>query len=278
MVTNQMKTSFAIINSLKPQLTTAGLTEESVWEWVKSEYDVQSRSELNEESWAIVSARLSAAQRDQQLFSVLCEAVKSAVGTCRVYRVYNNGTFRKVYDGIITEGIQERCQQYADATGCYIRMHGADGEDGIEKFIPEEYAPDPNCPPTRHFDPTRPRKVYEIHQKGNETHRIEVRFPDCSDLAGWGQRHADSSGFDTIITDQMGHNVLMQFAATPAPAPPSIVDVQGDVKIDGQAWTLLNQWDDQWHWVKMTQSMERYIATADNRDAAIAALVVYIRK
>ena len=275
MVTNQKKTAFAIIDTLKPQLAIAGLSEESVWEWVKSEYGVQSRSELSEIQWAIVSARLSAAQRDHQLFSVLCDAVRYAVGTCRVYRVYNDGRFRRVYDGIITEGIQARCQQYADATGCYIRMHGADGADGIEKFIPAEYAPDPNCPPILPNNPNRPAKVFEIHKKGNETQSVEIPFPDCSDLAGWGQRHADESGFETTITDRMGHNVLMQFTPTPAP---SVENMATGVRIDGQEWMLLNQWDDQWHWVKMTQSMERYIATADSRDAAISALVAYIRK
>ena len=107
---------------------------------------------------------------------------------------------------------------------------------------------------------------------------LRYRFPNCSDLEGWGQRHADESGFDVIITDRMGHNVLMEFTATPAPAPPSIEDVAGstDVVVNGQAWVLLNQWDNQWHWVKLDRTMERHVATADNREAAIKSLVAYI--
>ena len=49
----------------------------------------------------------------------------------------------------------------------------------------------------------------------------------------------------------------------------------GDVVVDGQKWVLLNQWDDQWHWVKMTQTMERYIATGENRTDAVASLVAH---
>ena len=48
-----------------------------------------------------------------------------------------------------------------------------------------------------------------------------------------------------------------------------------DVMIDGQKWILLNQWNDQWHWVKMTQSMDSHIATAENRTDAVASLVAH---
>ena len=275
---NAQRSMFGIMNILKPELATVGLNEEHVWKWVKSEYDVTSRSELDEQQLAIVSARLSAATRDHQLFLVLCEAVRTAVGTYRVFRGFNDGTFKKVHEGVITENIKERCQRYADATGCFLNVHGADSPDSRERFEPAEYAPDPNMPPFAPNDPNRPTKVFEIHRKGNETQTVEISFPDCSDLAGWGQRHADESGFDTIITDRMGHNVLMQFTATPAPAPPSVEDVAGstDVVVDGQAWVLLNQWDNQWHWVKLDRTMERHVATADNRQSAVESLVAYI--
>ena len=275
---NAQRSMFGIMNVLKPELETVGLNEDHVWEWVKGEHGVSSRSELDEQQLAIVSARLSAATRDQKLFLVLCEAVRTAVGTCRVYRGFNDGTFKKVYEGVITENIKERCQRYADKTGCFLNVHGADSPDSRERFEPAEYAPDPNSPPIAPNNPNRPSKVFELHRKGNETQTVEIRFPDCSDLAGWGQRHADSSGFDTIITDRMGHNVLMQFTATPAPAPPSVENVAGstDVVVNGQAWVLLNQWDNQWHWVKLDRSMERHVATADNRQAAIKSLVAYI--
>ena len=69
--------SFAIINSLSARFVNASLSTDAVWEWVKAEYEVDSRTELDERQWAVVSARLSAAQRDKQLFSVLCKAVHS---------------------------------------------------------------------------------------------------------------------------------------------------------------------------------------------------------
>ena len=274
---NAQKACFGIMNGLRPGLEMEGLTEESVWAWVKGEYDVVSRSELDDREWAIVSARLSAATRDQKLFLVLCEAVRTAVGTCRVYRGYADYTFKKVYDGVITSNIKERCQRQADATGCFVNLCGADSPDSKERFEPAEYAPDPNCPPIAPNNPNRPSKVFELHRSSLETQTVEIRFPDCSDLEGWGQRHADESGFDTIITDRMGHNVLMEFTATPAPAPPSIEDIAGGgVSVNGQAWVLLNQWDNQWHWVKLDRSMERHVADADNRQAAVESLVAYI--
>ena len=216
---NAQRSMFGIMNILKPELATVGLNEEHVWKWVTGEHGVSSRSELDEQQLAIVSARLSAATRDHQLFLVLCEAVRTAVGTYRVFRGFNDGTFKKVHEGVITENIKERCQRYADATGCFLNVHGADSPDSRERFEPAEYAPDPNMPPFAPNDPNRPTKVFEIHRKGNETQTVEISFPDCSDLAGWGQRHADESGFSTIITDRMGHNVIMEFTATPAPAP-----------------------------------------------------------
>ena len=276
---NAQRSMFGIMNVIRPELETVGLNEEHVWEWVKGEHGVSSRSELDEQQLAIVSARLSAATRDHQLFLALCDAVRASVGTYRVFRGYNDGTFKKVYEGVITDGIQERCQRYADATGCFLNVHGADSPDSRQRVEPAEYAPDPNMPPFAPNNPNRPTKVFEIHRKGNETQTVEIRFPDCSDLEGWGQRHADESGFDTIITDRMGHNVIMEFSATPAPAPPALVveDVaKRGVKVDGQEWILLNQWDDQWHWVKLDRSMERHVATADNRTGAVESLVAYI--
>ena len=119
---NAQRSMFGIMNVLKPELETVGLNEEHVWKWVKDEHSVSSRSELDEQQLAIVSARLSAATRDQKLFLVLCEAVRTAVGTCRVYRGYADYTFKKVYDGVITENIKERCQRQADATGCFVNL------------------------------------------------------------------------------------------------------------------------------------------------------------
>ena len=275
--------AFAIVNSLGSALSTHGLSDAVLWDYVKRSHKVESRSELSERDWVVLAARLfavqkSLAQGNKNLLCRLVSEIRATLGTCRVFRGFNNGTFKKVYEGVIIENIKERCQRDADATGCFLNVHGADSPDSRQRFEPAEYAPDPNMPPFAPNDPNRPTKVFEIHRKGNETQTVEISFPDCSDLAGWGQRHADNSGFDTIITDRMGHNVIMEFLATPAPAPPSVEDVAGstDVVVNGQAWLLLNQWKDQWHWVKLDRTMERHIATADNRQSAVESLVAYI--
>ena len=60
------------------------------------------------------------------------------------------------------------------------------------------------------------------------------------------------------------------------PVPPQVVQGVNDVTIDGQKWVLLNHWDNQYHWVKLNNTMERHIATADNRDGAVDSLVAYV--
>ena len=211
------KQVFAQVNSLKSHLSAHGLSDTVLWDYVKRAHKVDSRSELSERDWVVLAARLFAVQKslstdNEILFNRLVSEIRSVLGTCRAYRIHANSTFRKVYDGIITTNIATRCQSHADATGCRVRLHGSDGTDGIIFFDPIELAPDPDMPPVGTFDPSKPARVFEIHQRGKETHSIEITFPDCSDLAGWGQRHANESGFNVQFTDRMGHFVLMQFS------------------------------------------------------------------
>ena len=217
--------AFAIVRSLKSRLTASGLSDTALWEYVKSYHGVTTRSELSEVAWVKLTARLSAAEKDARLFSVLSDAIKAATGTCRAYRVHADGMFRKVYDGLITADISERCQRHANATDCLVRLHGADGQDGIQMFEPAEFAPDPNAPPTAENDPKRPARTFEIHRRDRETRWVEIPFPDTPNLEAWGQAYADEKGFDVEIATRDAV-VLMHFTATPAPAPPEpqIVD------------------------------------------------------
>ena len=265
--------SFAIVKSLKPTLEEVGISEQALWDYILSSHEVSSRKDLSELEWVRLAARLSAAEKNKQLLDVLVDEIKSAVGECRAYRVHADGTFKKVYEGIITEDIEQRCQAHADKSGCVVRLHGADGSDGIEFFEPKAFAPDPKCPPVAEFDSSKPARVFEVQCHGNETHYIEIPFPDVSDLLGWGQRHSDSTGHCVQITARDGKTPLLSFE-------PSIDVVYGanDVTIAGVKWILLNQWEDKWHWVKLDRSMERHIAQADNRTDAIASLVDYVKR
>ena len=177
--------SFAIVKSLSPKLEKVGVTETALWDYILDAHQVSSRKDLTEVEWVRLAAQLSAADKDKVLFDVLVAEVKKSVGTCRAYQVYNTGQCRKLYDGVITEDIESRCHRYADKTGCDVRLHGSDGCDGIIFFEPKDYAPDPNCPPIGEVDSSKPARVYEIQRQENETHYIEIPFPDCSDLQAW---------------------------------------------------------------------------------------------
>ena len=295
---NAQKACFAILKNLKPQLEAEGLSADVVWDYVKETHNVDSRSNLNERDYIILQARLSAASRDSHLFLILCSEIQNSFPQCRVVRVNADLSMTKVYDSILTDDIRERCRRHAEATGCTVRLHGADGKDAIEEFVPDTWRPAPDGPPIAKDNPDLPSRVFELHRQGSETHWVEVPFPDTSDLAGWGQRHADSTGHDVQITDRMGQVVLMEFSAMPACAPESVVSVGGnsdsrlqrgrdseiaptedgvnDVSIDGQKWILLNQWDDKWHWVKLDQSMESHIITAVTRKDAVNSLITMI--
>jgi len=264
--------SFALVRSLTPKLQKSGITETALWSYVLSSFEVSSRKDLTSYDWVRLAARLSAAAKDSTLLGVLVDEIKTCVGLCRVVRVHSDGTLREVYEGVITDDIEARCQSHADKSGCVVRLEGCDGADGILFFEPAEYAPDPHCPPVASPNPNKPARVYEIHRSGNETTYVEIPFPDTSDLSGWGQRHANACGYDVHITCRLGQNVLHRFE-------PQLEVCEGvnEVSIDGVVWILLNQWDDKWHWVKLDRSIQRHIATAENRTEAVACLVEYIK-
>ena len=214
------RSMFGIMNVLKPELETVGLNEEHVWEWVKGEHGVSSRSELDEQQLAIVSARLSAATRDQKLFLVLCEAVRTAVGTCRVYRGYADYTFKKVYDGVITSNIKERCQRQADATGCFVNLCGADSPDSRNDLNQRNMHPIRIAPRLLRIIQTDLARFLNSIGAVWKPRLLRSVFLTAPIWRGGDNGTLMSSGFDVIITDRMGHNVLMQFTATPAPRLP----------------------------------------------------------
>lgn len=69
--------SFAIMKELDMPLRKAGVSERQVWEELKREHDVASRSEFTEKQWALVAATLKGAQDDVVLFKALIDKVKA---------------------------------------------------------------------------------------------------------------------------------------------------------------------------------------------------------
>ena len=67
---------FAIIKALQPAFTGEGLSTDDVWAYMLHTDGVDSRTELTERQYVLWQARLSAAQRDKGLLSILCDEVK----------------------------------------------------------------------------------------------------------------------------------------------------------------------------------------------------------
>lgn len=68
---------FAIMKELDMPLRKAGVSERQVWEALKREHGVASRSDFTEKQWALVAATLKGAQDDAVLFKVLIDKVKA---------------------------------------------------------------------------------------------------------------------------------------------------------------------------------------------------------
>lgn len=191
---------FSIINTLKPRFEAQGFTETDIWTALLKDYKVNSRQDLTEIEWVALHKRLTEAHRDDHMFGILCKTVKLVIGSCRAYRLNPDLTYVKVYDGIITADIEERCQRHADATGCIVRLHGADKSDGIKEFDPAELKLDSNSPPIAENN-DRPARAFEITTKDNETHYIQIiPLPDTPKLDAWARAYASDKDVEVIIT------------------------------------------------------------------------------
>lgn len=69
---------FALSKKLIPRCEAKGISEDAFWNAVKREFQVDSRSEIDELGWVILSARFAATARHQQLFDVLCGNIRKA--------------------------------------------------------------------------------------------------------------------------------------------------------------------------------------------------------
>lgn len=205
------KQTFAIVRALEPRLQAADLSVAALWEWVLNDHDISSRSDLTEKQWVVLSAKLFGAQRHSQLFESLCKYIRKSVSTCRVYRRQTNGKFVRVYHGVVTDDIALRCQKHADAAGCNVELHNADGEDGLRVFKPIQYKYDTPTPPIAPIDSRTPARIFEIHVNDNTTQYVEIKFPDTSRLHEWCHRYVEDHRVDIVVTDQLAHYALMKY-------------------------------------------------------------------
>lgn len=70
------KASFAAARKLRPLLEKSGIDEDTLWDWVKSEYNVQSRTQMDPYQWSSLSAHFNAALRDRKLLKYLVQQIQ----------------------------------------------------------------------------------------------------------------------------------------------------------------------------------------------------------
>ena len=105
--------------------------------------------------------------------------------------------------------LKDRCQKHADLSKCDVELHTT-GEPRI--FFPIEYER-VNAPRETPEDTSAPSRVFEIIKKENETHTIEVQFPNTARLKDWCQQYVRENGNTVIVTDWYGHYELMRFVS-----------------------------------------------------------------
>ena len=204
--------AFAIVNSLQSRLQAVGLSVASLWQWALQMFNVSSRKELTERQWAILAARLFAAQHNLHLFKHLCDTIRDAVSTCRVYRLDSEGVRKKVYDGVVPDDVVKRCEKHADETGCVVHLHNADGKDGLRVFTPVK-KDGSNMPPIAYIHGKKAERIFEVHYQKNACHPkyIEIPFPDTSRLREWCQQYVADYGIGLVVSDRHAQERIMEF-------------------------------------------------------------------
>ena len=70
------KASFACAGEMRKRLAHEGVDWDMLWDWVRREYNVKSRTQMSAPQWAGLSGELNAARREIVLFRSLVERIK----------------------------------------------------------------------------------------------------------------------------------------------------------------------------------------------------------
>lgn len=208
---------FAIVSKLKKRFASVGISESAIWSWSLGSRGLDvigSRSQFSQHDWAYLAARLEAAQRDQVLFSALCDTIKTQ-GECRVYRIEDSAEHTQVFCGVFDTDILFRCQKHADASGREVILH-AYGE--TKKYLPEKPAPRKSPPLS---DAPLPARVFRVI----DGEKKEIRVPQgisAKNIYDFAQRQAQENGWHLHVTDILGKHIMKDFK----PAPPRVFEVR----------------------------------------------------
>ena len=69
------KSAYAAMSDLREQFSIAGICTEQVWEFIKAQHSVDSRSLFTGKQWATIAAQLQSARREPQLFKVYVDGI-----------------------------------------------------------------------------------------------------------------------------------------------------------------------------------------------------------
>ena len=77
----QMKRCFAIVKKFESKLIDNNISPENFWNWVRMQYQVDSRTEMSPQQWAELAAELDAAERTPVKFNDLVNSICDLIDT-----------------------------------------------------------------------------------------------------------------------------------------------------------------------------------------------------
>lgn len=116
---NQRNRAFALMSEIKDRFNDIEITEDAVWSFLlhSREHDFTgSRKQFTDLDWSVVAARFHSCRDNTTCFQQLVDAIKTQ-GSCRVYKETEQGSHKKVFEGIFDKSLWDRAEKYAHRTG-----------------------------------------------------------------------------------------------------------------------------------------------------------------
>ena len=79
------RSSYAAMTDLREQFSAAGIETDQVWEFIKTEYSVDSRSKLTGKQWATIACQLQSARRDAHMFKIFVDGIPDSYFRIHVF-------------------------------------------------------------------------------------------------------------------------------------------------------------------------------------------------
>ena len=79
------RSSYAAMSDLQEQFSAAGIETSQVWEFIKAEYSVDSRSKFTGQQWATIAAQLNSARRDAHMFKIFVDGIPDSYFRIHVF-------------------------------------------------------------------------------------------------------------------------------------------------------------------------------------------------